>query len=103
MVLDAPDSSPSPSPMPSLDDNGPARSAAELNRETLTGSGRQLRGAKGTGSVSLVEQISDPDDVLKTVLARAKYAADYRRPFEEEWHRSVMAMFQVLVTDMEGN
>lgn len=77
--------------------------AEASNRSVLTGSGVRLRGAKGQKPRTLIEQISDTANVIKTVLARAKYAADYRRPFEEEWHRSILAMFQVLTTERESS
>lgn len=52
---------------------------------------------------SMVEDLSNEEEVVKTVLSRAKYAAEYRRAFEEEWHRSFLAMFQVFSTPLESS
>jgi len=73
-----------------------------LNRHVLTGNGAQLKAVKGESPASLVEQLDNPEQVIRTVLSRARYAADYRRPFEEEWHRSFLALFQVFATQLEG-
>lgn len=52
---------------------------------------------------SALSQLENPDEVLSTLTERARFAADYRRPFEEEWHRCVLAMFQVLHTEKESS
>lgn len=50
-----------------------------------------------------IADLDNEQDVIDTVLARAKQAADYRRPFEEEWHRNILAMFQILYTEKEAS
>lgn len=81
--------------------SGASVDPTDLNRRVLTGSGPAR--VKGSAQTSLLEQLDNKDDVIKTVLSRAKYAADYRRPFEEEWHRSFLAMFQVFATPLESS
>lgn len=80
---------------------GAAVDVEEMNRRVLTGSGPAR--VKGATQTSLLDQLDNKDKVIKTVLSRAKYAGDYRRPFEEEWHRSFLAMFQVFATPLESS
>lgn len=63
----------------------------------------ELPGEDDGAQVTDIQDLENVDEVIDTVLARAKQAADYRRPFEEEWHRNIMAMFQVLYTEKESS
>lgn len=72
----------------------------ELNKRIM-GAGKPAMAVKGAPST--FESLQNKEEVLKVILSRAKYAAEYRRPFEEEWHRSFLAMFQVFATDLEGS
>lgn len=47
--------------------------------------------------------LGDASEVAQSVLARARIAADFRQPWEEEWRRSFMAYFQRLDTPLEKN
>lgn len=77
-----------------------------LDRHVLTGGGASLHATKPVergAYPSMIDSLENPDQVVKTVLSRAKYAAEYRRAFEEEWHRSFLAMFQVFSSAIESS
>ena len=82
---------------------GTALASDALNRHVLTDAGPSLRGTKGSDQHKDLASLSNPEEVIKVVLSRARYAADYRRSFEDEWHRGFLAMFQVFATELESS
>lgn len=87
--------------MADANDAGTSADANELNARVISGKAGVPVAPKGA-KTSLLADLENKDDVLKVVLARALQAAQYRRPFEEEWHRGFLAMFQVFATELEG-
>ena len=74
-----------------------------LNKRVLTGRSAPLPSKpRGDGKdnpqkakfIRRVVDLDNPQDVVRAVLARARNAADFRRPHEEDWRKSVRAWFQ---------
>lgn len=73
----------------------------EQLKERVMGAGRPQLATKDQKST--FSELRNAEDVIRVILSRARYASSYRRPFEEEWHRSFLAMFQVFSTDLESS
>lgn len=79
------------------------------NKRVLKGSPRTLpgkpKGDKDSPEVKrYVRKVSDldnPEEVCETILARARYASDYRAAWEEEWRQAIRAWFQRATEDRE--
>ena len=50
-----------------------------------------------------VKDLADPDEVIRTILARLRVASAFREPFEREWRRAFMAWMQRLDSVMEDS
>lgn len=50
-----------------------------------------------------VDQIENPDDVIKTIKARLRIASQFREPFERLWRSSFLAWMQTLDTEKEDS
>lgn len=48
-----------------------------------------------------VADLENPEEVIGTILGRARFAADYRRAFEDEWEQAIRAWFQTPSTERE--
>ena len=75
-----------------------AAPARALDRHVLTGGGASLHATKPVDRgayPSMIDNLENPDEVVKTVLSRAKYAADLRRALD-----SAEAEFSVAQAEM---
>lgn len=53
--------------------------------------------------VRRVADLEDPEEVIQTILARARRAADYRGYWEDEWRQAIRAWFQIPTAEREDS
>lgn len=74
------------------------RDILEANLRTIQArvKGKKSKPLKANEYVKKISELDDASEIAKRLIARARYAVDFRQPIEELWRRAYKAWMQVL-------